>query len=91
MNANAVVIHPRDNVAVALTDIPKGSPVVLAGGVTFPALSDIAFSHKVAVADLSAGGLIVKYGEVIGAAKESIPRGTWIHLHNLDGEAGEAQ
>lgn len=89
MKANAIIIHPRDNVAVVLEDIPKGSPVVLPGGTTFPALSDIPFSHKVAIADLAEGSRIIKYGEVIGAAKEFSSKGSWIHVHNLDGEASE--
>jgi len=31
MKANAVVIHPRDNVAVVLEDISKGPPAVMPG------------------------------------------------------------
>jgi altronate dehydratase len=79
----AIVIHPRDNVAVALKDLQKGETLALADGRTISLLSDIPFSHKVALADIASGQEIVKYGENIGEAKEEIRRGQWVHTHNL--------
>lgn len=81
---NIVIINPLDNVAIALEDINEGDYVRLPGGQEFPALADIPYSHKVALVDIPTGGHVLKYGEIIGAAKEDIKRGRWIHIHNLD-------
>jgi altronate hydrolase len=81
---NVIMIHPRDNVAVALEDLPAGATVSLPDGRTFAALTTIPYSHKVALADMVAGAAVVKYGEVIGEVTEDVRRGGWIHAHNLD-------
>ncbi|HOG08211.1 MAG: UxaA family hydrolase [Syntrophales bacterium] len=84
MKPNVIVIHPGDNVAVALEDIPAGAAVYLPDGQVFAALTAIPYSHKVALADLVAGAVVVKYGETIGEVTEDVRRGDWIHVHNLD-------
>ncbi|MEA3222242.1 MAG: UxaA family hydrolase [Thermodesulfobacteriota bacterium] len=81
---NVIIINSMDNVAIALEDINEGDYVRLPDGQEFPALVDIPYSHKVALVDISAGGHVLKYGEIIGAAKEDIGKGGWIHTHNLD-------
>ncbi len=84
MNPNVVIINEKDNVAIALEDIAAGAVASLPGGGAFTAKSDVPYSHKIALSDLSPGDVIVKYGEVIGNAKEAIRKGEWIHTHNLD-------
>lgn len=81
---NVIIIHPRDNVAVALEDISQGATVYLPDGSAFAALALIPYSHKVALADIAFGADIIKYGEVIGETKEDVRQGGWIHAHNLD-------
>ncbi|HOO39427.1 MAG TPA: UxaA family hydrolase [Deltaproteobacteria bacterium] len=88
MKPNVIIINPQDNVAVALFDIPEGSPVLISGDLEFPALEDIPFSHKVAVKDIPAGKTVRKYGESIGCAGEDIRQGSWVHTHNLKTEGG---
>ena len=83
MKNNVIVIHEKDNVAIALADIKKGEKVLLPGSGEFPAMSDIPYSHKVSLKDLASGDNIIKYGEIIGQAKDPIRRGDWIHTHNL--------
>ena len=73
-------IHPGDNVAVALEDVARGE-IPAAGGPA--ALEDIRRGHKMALEDIPAGGDIIKYGCVIGQAKEPIPAGAWAHVHNV--------
>ena len=80
---NVLIINEKDNVAVALTDIGSGETVVLPGEGEITALNDIPFSHKVALKDLARDSDIVKYGEIIGQAREDIKKGDWIHTHNL--------
>lgn len=84
MKPNVIVIHPADNVAVALEDIRAGQTVCLPDGRTFDALAAVPYSHKIALADIAAGAAIVKYGEPIGQTTEDCRRGDWIHTHNLD-------
>lgn len=84
MKSNVIVIHPDDNVAVTLEDIGKGDTVIIDPGRRFPALCDIAYSHKVLLNDVAAGGDIKKYGEVIGQAKSALKQGDWVHTHNMN-------
>jgi hypothetical protein len=44
---------------------------------------DIAIGHKVAACDIKAGEKVHKCGLPIGSAKEMIPAGSHMHLHNL--------
>ena len=83
MKPNVIVIHVRDTVAIALEDIQQGSSVHLPDGGSLRAQSDIPYSHKIALKDLTQGEDIIKYGEIIGQAKQAIARGEWIHTHNL--------
>lgn len=87
MKPNVVIINLRDNVAVMLENVKEGDAISLPDGEAFTALSDIPHSHKVALKDIKAGGYVYKYGEVIGAVREDIRKGGWIHTHNLDIEA----
>jgi len=84
VNPNVVIINDKDNVAIALEDIAAGAAASLPGGTEIKAHSDVPYSHKIALTDLAPGDEIVKYGEVIGNAKEAIRKGQWIHTHNLD-------
>lgn len=83
MPCPVIIIHPNDNVAVALRDLKSGEILVLPDGATLTTTMDIPFSHKVALSDLPTGATIIKYGENIGCAKTPIGQGEWIHTHNL--------
>ena len=75
-----IQIHSGDNVAVALEDITRGEALEM-GGLT--ALEDVRRGHKIALRPIPAGGDVVKYGCVIGQAREDIPAGAWVHVHNV--------
>ena len=77
-----ILIHPRDNVAVALEDLKEGLPVTL-GEETLVPLQDIPRGHKIALKTIGAGEEVIKYGCAIGTAKEEIPAFTWVHTHNV--------
>lgn len=84
--ARALKIDPRDNVAVILGNIRSGETIDVAAGaevIHIRARQEIAFGHKIALANLSADQPIIKYGEEIGRASAAIRAGDWIHLHNL--------
>ena len=82
-----LLIHPADSVAVALRPLPEGMPVDVGGG--FALREEIPQGHKFAVRDIRAGEPVVKYGNPIGTATADIPRGGWVHAHNLKTGLGD--
>ena len=89
--AAVIIINSRDNVAVALRDLAKGETLSLPDGREFNVLTDIPYSHKIALEDVPAGADVVKYGECIGETKMFVRQGDWIHTHNLDIEQKKRQ
>jgi len=84
LKPNAIIVDEKDNVAIALTDIAKGGTAVLKEGRILVTKTDIPFSHKILLEDLSEGEEIIKYGEVIGKASTQLMQGEWIHSHNME-------
>lgn len=76
----SIQIKEQDNVAVAVHDLNAGTTLE-SGVVTRQAIPQ---AHKIALSDIPAGGEIVRYGVVLGYAKEAIPAGSWINEHMLD-------
>jgi len=80
-------LDPRDNVAVALTDLRAGETVSVSGRhLILP--GDIGAGHKAALDEIPPGGVVVKYGYPIGAARQRIRPGAWVHTHNLESRLG---
>ncbi len=84
MQDNILVIHPRDNVAVALRTLAAGERATAKAIEGFFALEEIPASHKIALKDISAGEEIVKYGETVAVSTRDIKKGEWVHTHNLE-------
>jgi altronate hydrolase len=76
--ATILQIHPKDNVAVALSDISLGQDV---GKVT--AKENVPAGHKLALRMIHKGEAIVKYGYPIGVARIDIQEGEFVHVHNV--------
>ncbi len=83
-----IKIHPSDLVAVALTPLASGA-VLQVDGQTVTLLEDIPQGHKFALAPIPAGSPVIKYGAAIGVAKEDIPMGGWVHVHNVKTGLGD--
>ncbi|HPC46461.1 MAG TPA: UxaA family hydrolase [Deltaproteobacteria bacterium] len=83
MKINGILIHPGDNVAVALEDMHAGDALNIRGRGSVDVLDDIPCGHKVAVEDIRAGSAVIKYGEAIARAATDISRGRHVHTHNL--------
>jgi altronate dehydratase small subunit len=84
----ALIMHPSDNVATAVEEIQSGMEVAIpvGQGILFVrAAETIPFGFKIALQDIAQGEIIRKYGETIGTAGEPIPKGTLVHVHNLEG------
>ncbi len=90
-------INEKDNVAVALRDVPAGKELTIQtalkqggipkgageGEITIAALEEIPAGHKMALCYIPEGGAVVKYGYPVGIAKEAIQAGAWVHTHNI--------
>lgn len=78
---DAIKIHSRDNVAVALRDLAAGATVELSGqGVKLQ--QDVGRGHKFALQSIAQGELVIKYGLPIGHATQPIAQGEVIHSQN---------
>lgn len=77
-----IQIHRKDNVCIALCDLLKGESISLQKQ-EINLIEDIAQGHKISLADIPKGELVVKYGFPIGKAKQDIKQGEWVHTHNL--------
>ena len=80
MTGSAVRLHPADNVVVAATRILKGARL---DSEDLEAAEAIASGHKIATATIAKGEAVRKYGQVIGVATQTIPRGSHVHTHNI--------
>ena len=88
MSKNAIRINQSDVVAVALQPLTKGSQITLDAMDDVPAVTvtlqeDITAGHKFAIRDIKKDEPVIKYGYPIGAAKEDIAAGHWVHTHNI--------
>lgn len=75
-----VRVSDEDNVAIAVEDLPAGT-YVKEGVVTN---MEIPQAHKTALTDIAAGEAIIRYGVVLGYAKEPIKAGDWINEFMLE-------
>jgi hypothetical protein len=75
-------IHRDDNVLIVVAPVRAGDRDLVDGHEVVFA-QNIAIGHKVAARDIKAGEKVYKCGVPIGSAKERIPAGAHIHLHNL--------
>jgi len=89
----ALVLHNRDNVATALSDIEASTLVsVKVGDHTVELIVNeaISFAHKFAIENIDEGQSVYKYGEIIGKAIKPIKAGQHVHTHNLESVRGKA-
>jgi len=85
MNTNApqaLLLHPSDNVAIALRSLAVGSEVD-ASGRTVRTRQAVPTGHKIALDAIPVGTLVRRYGVPIGRATNPIEPGDWVHSHNL--------
>jgi altronate hydrolase len=82
MKNNVILIHPADNVAVAIVELKAGDPIAGAGD-GLVARTDVPRNHKIALVPIPAGAPVTKYGEPIGHARRAIAAGEWVHTAEL--------
>lgn len=81
-----IVLHSSDNMATLIDPARAGDECTLQGERTGTVrlLEDVPFGHKVCIAEIPRQGEVLKYGQVIGRATQSITVGEHAHLHNID-------
>ena len=79
----ALQVDAADNVAVAVQDVPPGGRVAVREDLSVTALEEIPTGHKIALCDIPAGEMVIKYGVPIGQARRNIAKGSYVHTHNV--------
>ncbi|WP_407942630.1 galactarate dehydratase [Methylobacterium ajmalii] len=69
-------LHETDNVAIVVNDFGLPAGTVFPDGLVLTEF--VPQGHKVALADVPAGGVVRRYGEVVGIALRPIARGSWV-------------
>jgi altronate hydrolase len=82
MQKKVLKVNPKDNVIVALMDLPAGESVHL-DGTDYTILKDIKAKHKFAAMDFEDGDHIIMYGVIVGKANQSIKQGEVITTENV--------
>ena len=89
MNPHFIAHEPSDTVGVVVVEkVMAGQEVtgwIMEADKTekLKALAEVPLGHKLALTDIKNGDTIVKYGNDIGRAIEDIPRGGYVHVHNV--------
>lgn len=84
----AIRLHASDNVAIARATLPAGQLVTVPGAeVTLR--ESVPAGHKLSLRRIEAGETLVRYGQVIGRARQAIELGSHVHIHNVGFEEGE--
>jgi altronate hydrolase len=73
-----LLLNASDNIAVALANLEVGTETPQ--GVSI--IRRVPRGHKFAVTPIAAGEAIIKFGQIIGFAKDGIAAGDWVHEHN---------
>ena len=87
MAGKLFLIQPKDNAAVALSDIAAGETAAL-GTTSYTAQSAIPAGHKMAVRPIRAGEDVIKYGFPIGTARRDIAVGEHLHTDTVKSKLG---
>lgn len=82
MSKNVLRIHPGDNVAVALSDLPAGEAVRL-DGYDYVLTERIAAKHKFFLDDLPVGSDVIMYGVLVGKTLSDVSVGSLMTTANV--------
>ncbi len=83
MNASksrAIRLNPSDNVMIALADLAAGERF---DEMAMPLIAPVPRGHKIAFTDIAVGAQVIRYGQIIGLAREAIAACAHVHTHNL--------
>jgi altronate hydrolase len=78
----AILLHPDDDLAIALMPLNQGRAVTV-GGRRVELRDPVAAGHKLALRPIEPGQPVRRYGQIIGFATRAIEPGMHVHTHNL--------
>ena len=83
-----LIIHPDDNLIVALKDLNAGESVSWRGQ-SFPLATAVAAKHKFTREAIPVGGIVTLYGVPVGKATRAIQKGEAVTVDNITHYAAE--
>lgn len=86
MNHKTLLIHPKDNVLVALQDLTVGETIDH-NGIKINIKDTIPAKHKFAINELVKGDQVYMYGGIVGKTLSTIPSGGVLSTQNVTHEA----
>ncbi|SMP34908.1 UxaA family hydrolase [Chryseobacterium profundimaris] len=90
MQKKVLKVNPKDNVIVALLDLPAGESVHFEGE-AYTVVKDIKAKHKFAATDFEDGDHIIMYGVIVGKANQSIKKGEVITTENVKHQSAKVE
>jgi altronate hydrolase len=75
-------IHPKDNILVALKNLPKGAPIEFQDQIIY-LKDDVQGKHKFSIYDLQVGDQLYMYGVLVGKATQAIEAGGALNTKNV--------
>ncbi len=89
MVKRALLMSDSDDVATVIEAVCAGDTVAIEtkqgeAACELVSAHDIPRFHKIALNDLAPHDIVHKYGQVIGEATQSIRRGEYVHIHNVE-------
>ena len=82
MKNTVLKINAKDNVLVALQDLPKNT-IIEYDGKAIALQEDIPAKHKFYISDMQAGGSVIMYGVLVGKIQYDLLAGTRMSTENL--------
>ena len=85
---SALIHEETDDVAIAIVDLNAGVDIKVKtmDGVevgTIKIIDDIPLGHKISMREIEEGNEVIEYGHTIGKAVKTIPKGAYVHTHNI--------
>lgn len=90
MQKKVLKVNPKDNVIVALLDLPAGESVHL-DGTDYTVIKDIKAKHKFAAVDFEEGDHIIMYSVIVGKANQPIKKGEVITTENVKHQSAKVE
>src|SRR5918999_2978412 len=81
----AIIVDPKDNVAVVKNETAPGLEVILPDGRLITIKAAVPPGHRFAIRDIPAGEFVLQYGQPIGTSL-AIPEGQLISHDNMSNE-----
>jgi altronate hydrolase len=88
MRRSVLQLDPRDNVLIALADLPSGEGIEFAGQTYIPT-KNVPAKHKFAMSSLSTGDDVIMYGVLVGRAVKPIAAGELLTTGNIHHQAAD--